>query len=538
MKRPTRQVLLASMCAIAGMANAQVPIPSTGALGPLNVPGGEVEFFTDTGLYAIDGIIRNSPLNRRSVLLPPDSGSAQHREAFVTVFDFTDISLFPPTIVRVTGSQPLILLGTSQAYIGCTFNLQGQPGGFGGDSSGGGGGGGGGALAVFVPHALLFHGSIDCSGGPGSMSDLPTGNTPGTGGAPGAGGGRGGIGGGSPAGGAGANGGDGAYVGVESQWVNVGVHLGGGGGGGGGGYNGAGGGGGSILGRAGDSGAPGVCDMIGPGGAGGAGGSLSGSIPGGSSGGGRGGDGPQTAYRGGGTGGGGGGGGSAPEGSPGGLGGKGGWLGGGGGGGGGAGDLCPGHGTQHGDGGGGGGGGGGGSNGGAGAEGKVYNVSSNCGAGGGGGMVMLGSGSAEVIFDGQVITFGGPDPCGNQAGGGTLTLIGPMVQIGPGSIFNGIPMPTPITEGLYLVPSMELPQFLLAGGGGGGGAGGMGFDLGDGCPPCAADFNQDGGVDGSDVGAFFATWEGGLTCGDVNLDGGVDGSDVTSFFDVWEDGGC
>ncbi|MBL9001671.1 MAG: hypothetical protein JNK25_11100 [Phycisphaerae bacterium] len=58
------------------------------------------------------------------------------------------------------------------------------------------------------------------------------------------------------------------------------------------------------------------------------------------------------------------------------------------------------------------------------------------------------------------------------------------------------------------------------------------------CPACAADFNRDGGVDGSDVEAFFLTWELGEACGDTNLDGGVDGGDVEAFFLVWEQGGC
>ncbi len=58
------------------------------------------------------------------------------------------------------------------------------------------------------------------------------------------------------------------------------------------------------------------------------------------------------------------------------------------------------------------------------------------------------------------------------------------------------------------------------------------------CLACPADFNQDGGVDGVDVQAFFASWEVGNCDADVNLDGGVDGSDVNSFFAVWEDGRC
>ena len=55
---------------------------------------------------------------------------------------------------------------------------------------------------------------------------------------------------------------------------------------------------------------------------------------------------------------------------------------------------------------------------------------------------------------------------------------------------------------------------------------------------CAADFNQDGGVDGADIEAFFLAWEAGLFSADVNTDGGVDGGDVEAFFLVWSAGGC
>jgi hypothetical protein len=55
-------------------------------------------------------------------------------------------------------------------------------------------------------------------------------------------------------------------------------------------------------------------------------------------------------------------------------------------------------------------------------------------------------------------------------------------------------------------------------------------------PPCRGDFNQDGGVDGADIEAFFLAWEPGLPEGDVNQDGGVDGSDIEAFFILWEAG--
>ena len=60
----------------------------------------------------------------------------------------------------------------------------------------------------------------------------------------------------------------------------------------------------------------------------------------------------------------------------------------------------------------------------------------------------------------------------------------------------------------------------------------------DACSPCAADFNQDGGVDGGDVVDFFVAWEAGESTADVNQDGGVDGGDIDVFFAAWEAGGC
>jgi hypothetical protein len=55
---------------------------------------------------------------------------------------------------------------------------------------------------------------------------------------------------------------------------------------------------------------------------------------------------------------------------------------------------------------------------------------------------------------------------------------------------------------------------------------------------CAADFNCDGGIDGSDVEAFFIAWAASETNADVNEDGGVDGADVESFFTAWISGSC
>ncbi len=58
------------------------------------------------------------------------------------------------------------------------------------------------------------------------------------------------------------------------------------------------------------------------------------------------------------------------------------------------------------------------------------------------------------------------------------------------------------------------------------------------CPPCPADFDQSGGVDGADVEAFFTQLEAGVGAADVNGDGSEDGADVEYFFLAWQGGGC
>lgn len=61
---------------------------------------------------------------------------------------------------------------------------------------------------------------------------------------------------------------------------------------------------------------------------------------------------------------------------------------------------------------------------------------------------------------------------------------------------------------------------------------------GNACPACAADFDGNGGVDGGDLGAFFAAFEAGDACADVDANGGVDGGDLGAFFAAFESGGC
>lgn len=51
-------------------------------------------------------------------------------------------------------------------------------------------------------------------------------------------------------------------------------------------------------------------------------------------------------------------------------------------------------------------------------------------------------------------------------------------------------------------------------------------------PPCPADWNLDGGIDGDDVIAFFQDWDAGV--GDIDESGGTDGDDVIFFFALWD----
>jgi hypothetical protein len=59
----------------------------------------------------------------------------------------------------------------------------------------------------------------------------------------------------------------------------------------------------------------------------------------------------------------------------------------------------------------------------------------------------------------------------------------------------------------------------------------MDYDGGELPDRCPADWNNDGGVDGDDVIAFFAEWNNGVA--DYNFDDGTDGDDVIAFFADW-----
>jgi 3',5'-cyclic AMP phosphodiesterase CpdA len=57
-------------------------------------------------------------------------------------------------------------------------------------------------------------------------------------------------------------------------------------------------------------------------------------------------------------------------------------------------------------------------------------------------------------------------------------------------------------------------------------------------PVCPGDFDNDGGVTGADVEAFFRAFEAGDFLADVDTDGGVTGADIQFFFANFEAGGC
>ncbi len=54
--------------------------------------------------------------------------------------------------------------------------------------------------------------------------------------------------------------------------------------------------------------------------------------------------------------------------------------------------------------------------------------------------------------------------------------------------------------------------------------------------PCLSDFDQNGGIDGGDLAAFFVAFEAGEGSADVDQNGGVDGGDLATFFEHFEAG--
>jgi hypothetical protein len=150
---------------------ATLPVEPTGLLGDLDLAGGThvVTFDTSTGLYAVDGVLRNDETLRRLVVL--DDASGKPAPPWYA-FDFESIDLGEGTIVKATGTMPLLLLSQGDATVAGTLDLDGAPGSTAGVGAGGGGGGGGGALALIAQGELVVTGLISANGGPGGQGDL------------------------------------------------------------------------------------------------------------------------------------------------------------------------------------------------------------------------------------------------------------------------------------------------------------------------------------------------------------------------------
>jgi len=54
---------------------------------------------------------------------------------------------------------------------------------------------------------------------------------------------------------------------------------------------------------------------------------------------------------------------------------------------------------------------------------------------------------------------------------------------------------------------------------------------------CAADYDNNGSIDGDDVIGFFTAWDNSEVCADANSDGSTDGDDVIAFFASWDNAG-
>jgi hypothetical protein len=154
------------------IAAARLPYAATGVLGRLDTSRGAphtVLFDTSSGLYSVDGTVRNDVRHRRSVAFV-NHGELAHPTT-QWAFDFASLRLARGTSVVVRGSKPLVLLSRGDAVLAASLSLDGVPGASGGRGAGGGGGGGAGALAVFAGGRLTMTGTISARGGAGGFGD-------------------------------------------------------------------------------------------------------------------------------------------------------------------------------------------------------------------------------------------------------------------------------------------------------------------------------------------------------------------------------
>ena len=133
---PRRSIFTAFALLVVGTcirgALAQLPHSSTGALGPLTYLGNEqIVFYTDTGLYSVNGVFQNDVNNRRSVEIfnpaMPDY-LAGMGNAFLAAYDFTNINLGPGVIATVDGQSPLLLLSQDAIMLAGIIDVHGASG--------------------------------------------------------------------------------------------------------------------------------------------------------------------------------------------------------------------------------------------------------------------------------------------------------------------------------------------------------------------------------------------------------------------------
>ncbi len=117
----------------------------------------------------------------------------------------------------------------------------------------------------------------------------------------------------------------------------------------------------------------------------------------------------------------------------------------------------------------------------------------------------------------------------------TLTPTSPL-ESGTYSVTMNAAALTTVTAGIALDGEVNSPVAFPSGDGQPGGNTVVTFTIE--AAPCPADFNQDGGIDGVDVEAFFIAWQAAEPEADINTDGGVDGGDVETFFLLWSAGAC
>lgn len=124
-----------------------------------------------------------------------------------------------------------------------------------------------------------------------------------------------------------------------------------------------------------------------------------------------------------------------------------------------------------------------------------------------------------LSLDDHILLEGVTDPLGNLAMTANLDDLPPEVSLSPDYYFVTVQELSPAATFAYSVIHIDSGSTPP-------------------CPPCIADYNNDGGIEGADIESFFDDWESGNACADVNFDGGIEGADVEVFFSLWSAGSC